>query len=201
MPDTLPPVGAKHEARRREVITAAARMFSERGFAGTRMADVAAELDMQAGSLYYYVDSKEGLLAAVVEDRVGVAVDMLEEILARDAGVVDKIRAGIEGHLIVFDEHADLYRIFMSERLDQLAPEVADTVDKLGRHYEQLWVDLVADGIATGELRPDLDPWLTMKAVVGLGNSTLFWFEPEGRLTPEAVAERFTAIILDGLRP
>jgi AcrR family transcriptional regulator len=176
-------------------------MFSDRGFANTRMADVAAELDMQAGSLYYYVDSKEGLLAAVVEERVGVAVDMLEEILGRNAGVVDKIRAGIEGHLVVFDEHADLYRIFLSERLHHIAPEVAGTVDKLGRHYEQLWVDLVTDGIVTGELRSDLDAWLTMKAIVGLGNSTLFWFEPDGRLTPEAVAERFTAVILDGIRP
>ena len=165
------------------------------------MADVAAELGMQAGSLYYYVDSKEALLAAVVEERVGVAVDMLEAILARDAGVVDKIRAGVEGHLVVFDEHADLYKIFVSERLDHIAPEVAATVDELGRQYEQLWVDLVADGTGTGELRSDLDPWLTMKAIVGLGNSTLFWFEPGGRLTAEAVAERFTAVLLDGIRP
>lgn len=176
-------------------------MFSERGFANTRMADVAGELGMQAGSLYYYVDSKEALLAAVVEERVGVAVEMLEAILARDEGIVDKIRAGIEGHLVVFDEHADLYRIFLSERLDHVAPELAGTVDQLGRQYEQLWVDLIADGIATRALRADLDPWLTMKAVVGLGNSTLFWYEPGGRLSPEAVADRFTTIILDGVRP
>jgi hypothetical protein len=40
-----------------------------------------------------------------------------------------------------------------------------------------------------------------MKAIVGLGNSTLFWFEPDGPLTAEVVAERFTAIVLDGIRP
>ena len=201
MADTLRSVSRKREARRREVVAVAARLFSEKGYASTRMADVAAELDMRAGSLYYYVESKEALLASVVEERVGVAVEMLESILARDGDVVEKVTAGIEGHLVVFDQHADLYRIFIAEHLDEIAPDVAGTVDELGRHYEQLWVDLLADGVLTGALRPDLDPWLTMKAIVGLGNSTLFWFEPDGPLTAEVVAERFTAIVLDGIRP
>lgn len=193
-------VTEKRLAKRRRITEEAARLFGERGYQATRMADVAAALGMQAGSLYYYVDSKEALLAAIVEERVSVAVDMLTEILALDVDPVTKIRRGIEGHLVVFDEHADLYRIFLSERLDAIAPELAETVDRLGRRYEELWVDLVGEAIADGALRPDLDPWLTMKAIVGMCNSTLFWFDPAGRLTPEDVAGRFADVVLAGIR-
>ncbi|MEX1279514.1 MAG: TetR/AcrR family transcriptional regulator [Acidimicrobiia bacterium] len=192
-------VTEKRLAKRRRITEEAARLFGERGYQATRMADVAAALGMQAGSLYYYVDSKEALLAAIVEERVSVAVDMLTEILVEDLDPVAKIRRGIEGHLVVFDEHADLYRIFLSERLDAIAPELAATVDRLGRRYEDLWVDLVNEAIAAGALRPDLDPWLTMKAIVGMRNSTLFWFDPAGRLTPEEVADRFADVVLGGM--
>jgi len=189
----------KRLSRRRAITAAASALFSERGYGATRMADVAAAVGLQAGSLYYHVESKEALLAAVVEERVGVAVEMLEAILDLDVDPVTKIRRGIEGHLVVFDEHADIYRIFLSERLDTIAPDLATTVDLRGRQYEDLWQRLVEEGIATGVLRADLDPWLTMKAIVGLANSTLFWFEPGGRLSSTQVAERFTTVVLDGV--
>lgn len=188
-------------AKRREITEAAAARFAAQGYAATRMADVAADLGMQAGSLYYYVDSKEALLAAVVEERVGVAVEMLTEILDLDVDPVEQLRRGIAGHLVVFDQHADLYRIFVSERLDAIDPDLAEMVDRRGRDYEDLWLRLVTEAIDAGALRGGLDPWLTMKAIVGLGNSTLFWFEPDGRLSAEEVAERFTDILLEGLLP
>ena len=102
-------------------------------------------------------------------------------------------------HLAVFDRQSDLYKIFVSERLDAIAPELAEAVDELGRAYEQRWVSLIGEGIATGELRSDLDPWLTMKAVVGLCNSTLFWFTSDGRLATADVADAFSGLVVEGL--
>ena len=181
------------------IIDAAARMFSEHGYAATRMADIASELDMQAGSLYYYFDSKEALLGSIVSERVGVAVDMLEQIVAEESDPVTRIRRGIEGHLTVFDEHADLYSIFLSERLDAISPELAEQVDELGRTYESLWVGILTEGVESGRLRAGLDEWVTMKAIVGMCNSTLFWYSSVGALSPGDVAERFANLVLDGI--
>lgn len=163
------------------------------------MADVAAALGMQAGSLYYYFDSKEALLAAAVEDRVALAVSELEAIVASDDPAEAKVRRAIEAHLLVFDEHAALYSMFQAEHLDEIVPDLAGAVDERGRAYESLWVDLIEDGVHAGELRPHIDPWLTMKAVVGLCNSTLFWFDADGGMTPEQLAGRFADIVLDGV--
>ncbi len=163
------------------------------------MADVAAELGMRAGSLYYYFDSKEGLLAAAVEDRVALAVAELESIVASDDPVEAKVRRAIEAHLLVFDEHAALYGMFQTEHLDGIVPDLARAVDERGRAYESLWVGLIEEGIRSGELRPRIDPWVTMKAIVGLCNSTLFWFESDGGMSPELLAGRFADLVLGGV--
>lgn len=190
----------RREERSEQILSTAARLFSERGFHVTRMSDIAGELGMKAGSLYYHFASKEAVLVALIENRIGAAVTMLEVIVDQETDVLDQIGAGITGHLRVFAADPDLYSIFLNERLDHIVPEAAAEVDRLGRRYEELWRNLLARGIADGALRPGLDPWLAMKAVVGMCNSILFWYRPGGRMTPEAIAEQFATTVLDGLR-
>jgi TetR/AcrR family transcriptional regulator, cholesterol catabolism regulator len=192
-------VSDKRARKVEQIHAAAARLFAERGFHATRMADIAAELDMQAGSLYHYAASKEDLLVAIVESRVGIAVEALRDILAGDGTVTDKMRRGVAAHLRAFQDDADIYSIFNFERLADISPEVAEQVDRRGRHYEALWADLVARGVETGELRVDIDVRVTVKAIVGLCNSTLLWFRPGGRLTIDEVADEFAALVLGGL--
>ncbi len=189
----------KRVDKRSRILDVAAGLFSERGYAATRMQDIADGLGMKAGSLYYYFESKEAVLAATVGGRVGLAVSMLESITEDDGSSVDQIRAAVAGHLDVFDRHADLYRIFQSERLDAISEELADRVDELGRRYEYLWVELIERAQSEGLLRSDADSWLLMKAIVGMCNSTLFWFEPSGRHSSSEVAEVFADMILTGI--
>jgi AcrR family transcriptional regulator len=192
-------MSSKRADKQRHILEIGAALFSERGYAATRMQDIADGLGMKAGSLYYYFESKESVLAAIVGERVGVAVSMLEEIVSGSAGPVEQIRAAILGHLDVFDRHADLYRIFQSERLDAISEELGAQVDRLGRRYEELWVHLIARAQSEGAVRADADPWLVMKGIVGMCNSTLFWFESAGRYTASDVAEAFADVALRGI--
>jgi AcrR family transcriptional regulator len=189
----------KRANKRNQICEVATGLFSERGYAATRMQDIADGLGMKAGSLYYYFDSKESVLATIVGERVGVAVSMLEVIVADSQDPVDQIRAAIVGHLDVFDRHADLYRIFQSERLEAISEELGERVDELGRRYEGLWVDLLARAQSGGSIRSDVDPWLLMKGIVGMCNSTLFWFAPGGRYSSSEVAGSFADMVLVGI--
>lgn len=192
-------VSEKRARKIEQIHAAAARLFAERGFHATRMADIAAELDMQAGSLYYYAASKEDLLVAIVESRVGVAVAALRDIVAGDDPVAGKIRAAMAAHLEAFQDDADIYSIFNFERLADISAEVAEQVNRRGRAYEALWTDLVTSGVTSGELRPGIDVRVTVKAIVGLCNSTLLWFRPGGRRSLDEVAAEFADLVLDGL--
>ncbi len=192
-------VQRKREARIRRIYDAAAKHFAASGFHGTRMEDIAAELDLQKGALYYYFDSKEDLLTKLVEERVGIAVAALEEIVASTAGPLDKIRRAIASHLSVFQQHADVYRIFNTERLSSISAVAAEAVDAMGRRYEDAWRRMLGEGVAGGVLRRDLDVALTVKAIVGMCNSTLYWLRPDGRLTTATVAAEFSDLVVRGI--
>lgn len=198
-PHMLSAVTTKRADKQSRIVDVATALFSERGYAATRMQDIADGLGMKAGSLYYYFDSKQSVLTEIVGERVGVAVSMLEEIVEGPEAPMDQIRAAIVGHLDVFDRHADLYRIFQSERLDAISEELGARVDALGRRYEELWVELIARGQSDGSIRAESDPWLLMKGIVGMCNSTLFWFAPEGRYSSSDVATAFADMILAGI--
>jgi AcrR family transcriptional regulator len=178
---------------------AAAALFAERGYHATRMQDVAAAVDMQKGSLYYYFSSKEDLLVSLVEGRVGAALDVLRVIAADGTSPELRVRSAVAGHLTVFQERADVYTIFNSEKLHSISRDTAVKVDELGRQYERLWADILIDGMAGGVFRPDLDVPVTVKAILGMCNMTLTWFRGDGRLTIDEVAERFADLVLTGI--
>jgi AcrR family transcriptional regulator len=192
-------VARKREARIERIHDAAAALFAERGYHATRMQDVAESVDMQKGSLYYYFASKEELLVSLVESRVGAALGMLATIVADGTSAAARVRSAIAGHLAVFQQRADVYTIFNSEKLHSISRDVAMKVDELGREYERLWADLLTEGIAAGAFRQDLDVPVTVKAVLGMCNTTLFWFRRGGRLTIDEVADRFSDLVLAGI--
>jgi AcrR family transcriptional regulator len=192
-------VARKRAAKIERIHDVAASLFARSGFYGTRMEDIAAGLDLQKGALYYYFDSKEALLTSLVETRVGVALDVLAEIADRDQSATDRVRAAVAGHLSVFQEHADLYTIFNTERLHSISKDTAEKVNTLGREYEKVWGRVIAEGIAAGEFRSDLDVDVTVKAILGACNTTLTWYRPDGRLSIDEVASRFADLFLDGM--
>jgi AcrR family transcriptional regulator len=192
-------VARKRAAKIERIHDVAASLFAQHGFYGTRMEDIAAGLDLQKGALYYYFDSKEALLASLVETRVGVALDVLTEIAERHEPATERVRAAVAGHLTVFQEHADLYTIFNTERLHSINTETAEKVNALGRDYERVWAEMIGEGIESGEFRPDLDVDVTVKAILGACNTTLTWYRPGGRLSIDEVASRFADLFLEGL--
>ncbi len=192
------------ERKRRErierIFDAAAREFAAHGFHATRMEDIAAALDLQKGSLYYYFESKEDLLTKLVEERVGAALDALREIVTGGGPPSERVRSAVRSHLTVFQEHADVYTIFNTERLSSISGDVAAVVDDKGREYETLWRSLIEEGVAAGEFQQDVDVPIVVKAAMGMCNGTLTWLRPEGRFTIGEVADRFADILIHGIR-
>ena len=186
----------KREARRAAIFDAAARWFAEQGYHATRMQDIADDLDLNKAALYYYFPSKEAILVELIRARVGIALDAVTRIARGPEGPVDKLGRAVRSHLEVFHRHADLYTIFNSEKLHTISAEAAGIVDDLGRRYERRWAEMLQDGIDAGRVRADLDVAITVKALLGMLNTTLIWFEPGGRLSLDELAERYAELAL-----
>lgn len=190
----------KADISRERVLTAAARIFSERGYAGTTMRAVAKEVDRSAGSLYYHYRSKEELIEAVMDQGInGVSEAVHRAVVGLAPGTTsrDRINAAIYAHLRSIMEFGD-YVLVTRRVLGQVPAHVRRKHVRLRDAYGDFWVMLLDSAVKSGEIRSDIDLRLTRTFILGALNSAVEWYKPQGKAIDE-VARQFALLITDGL--
>lgn len=185
-------------SKEQEIIAVAARLFKEKGYRATTLEDIAVAVGMLKGSLYYYIQSKEELLYIVVREPVRQAYKKLEEIVHSDAPIKTKIAQAVANHLTLFHQHYPHMAVYLHDYHHLLQKLQKDSIET-PKHYQRLWATLLQQGIDAGELRTDLDVNVTGYAILGMCNWVYRWYNPEGKLSAEAIATIFSKIILDGV--
>jgi AcrR family transcriptional regulator len=177
------------EARRREILITAAQVFSRAGHAYATLDDVAAEMGVSRGVIYYYFRNKEDLLTEVVRTASGEAGDRLEAIITRNEPPDLTLRAAL------VDLGANLF-----SDIDRFANVAVGSGGARGqgwmtatqsvRHrYRTLIREIIEEGIRTGVF-VDLDPGLMAISVLQSVLGTVDWYRPNGRLSQEQVLEQ-----------
>ncbi|HSF62644.1 MAG TPA: TetR/AcrR family transcriptional regulator [Gaiellaceae bacterium] len=182
--------------RKDELTRQAARLFAERGFHGTSMGHLAEALGVQKGSLYSLTGSKQELLFQTMQEGARAFHAALDAV-PDDLPAIERIRLALRGHLGVVADQLDVATVFTRE-WRYLDDEYRDGILGERRRYEERFRALFVDGVATGELRPDLDAGAAALLVLSAANWAYTWLTP-GRDTDE-LADRFTAILVDGIR-
>lgn len=191
----------KRKARQDDVYTAAAKLFAEKGYHATRVQDIADELGILKGSLYYYFSSKEELLVKITSGRIEESIAALKDILSTGYTPTEKLTLAIDEHLRLYQEHANIYTIYMQENLREINEEAAEQVSRLSKTYQNLWAKLLCLGIDSGEFQSDLDVDITVKAILSMCNNTIIWYDPHGRVPIRELARMFANLVLNGVRP
>src|SRR5581483_4470985 len=141
--------------RREELTRIAARLFAERGYQGTSLADLAEELGVQKPSLYHHIASKEDLLWEVAWEGAEAFHAALDGVPV-EASATERIRLALRGHLAVVSRQLDVATVFVRE-WRYLAGERRERFVTERRRYEERVRDLFRDGVEQSELRTDLD--------------------------------------------
>jgi AcrR family transcriptional regulator len=185
------------EARRREILVAAARVFARDGYASATLDDVGREVGVTKGVIYYYFRSKEEIYTEIRATAVRDAIERLEAIVARNGAPEDTLRAAVAdlvGH--VFD---DLDRFANVLRADsRLSAESRALIRDLQRRYERLMRGIVEAGIRAGVLA-DRDPTVMSFTILRTCLSVADWYHPGGRLSAELVVEQVTEQVMAGV--
>ena len=189
------------KAREAEIYQAAARVFRRKGYHAARIEDVADELDMRKGSLYYYISSKEDLLRGLVEGPMQRMVEATRQVLATRHTASQKLARVIEMHLRHFQESKDFFGIFLREGLDFLDANAEADLRGIVKTYDALWDEVLQEGIDSGAFAADLEVPVVRKALIGMCNGTYTWFRADGPYPIQEIARQFAAFALDGLRP
>jgi AcrR family transcriptional regulator len=178
--------------RRDQILEEAARLFGRRGYHATSMRDIGGATGMLAGSLYSHISSKEDLLHRIVLEAAHTFIEGLEAIRAEDLTPEDRLRKAMRAHVAVVAADVDAAWVFNHE-WKALTGERREEIRRLRRRYERLW-----DGIVR-ELPGAADPRFARLLVLSAANWTYTWYRPDGPLSPDEVADRFTDLLLAGL--
>src|SRR5579875_3693188 len=100
--------------KREELTRIAARLFAERGYQGTSLADLADALGVQKPSLYHHIEAKEDLLWEVARDGAEAFHAALDGVPA-DARATERIRLALRAHLAVVAGQLDVATVFVRE--------------------------------------------------------------------------------------
>jgi len=179
-------------ARRDQILEEAARLFSERGYHATSMRDIGEATGMLAGSLYAHIASKEELLYQIVLGAAHQFLGGLEALEAEHLVPEERLRRAMRSHVGVVAESRDHAQVFHHEWNALTGPRHAE-VRRLRHRYEELWDRIVR------ELPGVTDPKFARLLVLSAANWTYTWYRPDGPLSPEEVADRFTDLLLRGL--
>ena len=182
---------------REEILNAAAQVFSQKGFHAASMQDIAEAVNLQKGSLYHHVTSKQEILALLLDQALDLLIERMEAVSAQPLPTAVKLRLAIADYLTTILEKKELSAVLLLEHRS-LDPELAAR-HNLGRdRFEGLWRQLVRQGMQEGVFTC-LDPVMTVMAIMGAINWTITWYRPDGPLTPAQIAEQFADLILSGL--
>lgn len=174
----------------REVLEKAAEVFARKGFAGTNLQDVADELGLSRGAIYYYYKDKDALLSALVEDVAVRAMEQVREMAKGDfASHAERLAAVVRSRTLGLLSRPNRMRLLVQSESDLPEP-VASKHIKAKRQILDLQTELVQAGIDAGEFRP-LDARMTAFALLGMVNWAAWWYQPEGRFSVEAIADFF----------
>ena len=185
------------ESRRDQILKAATRIFSEKTYHGATLKDIADAVGMLKGSLYYYIASKEKLLADIILEAVHTLNEDLVRVENANLSPVERLRQIVREHVKFNAIYREAGTLFVTEKNVISSLEMGELIESFGRR-DKLLARTLNEAIEMGLYRP-VDVRITSLAIVGLCNSVLFWVRPSGRLSYDDIANSFFELIHDGL--
>jgi len=164
------------EARKKDIIDVAAKLFSERDFHDVKVDDIAEQVGLSKGTLYLYFDNKDNLFFSVIIERAKVLYARLEQASQCDKDFLDCLHKFVSTYLGFFREHEAFFKIIHSEktRLDMESHyKMHDYSRDVLMSLFKVVIELMQNGQTSGMLRKD-NPRTLSKILVALLNVYTF---------------------------
>ena len=196
MPTKKIAVSRKRTAIEEEVLRVAADKFGKQGYQATTLDEIAAEAGISRAAFYLYFPSKEELLRRMYNQVISTAQAAVEQIVAEDLPVPEKLRRIIRHQVRYMATNIPLSQVFFSE-IFSLSPALGRSVKLANRAFGVVIEGVVSEGVQKGELIP-LHPKRFTYALMGMCNWIHRWYRPGGEWTPDTIAEEFLQVLESG---
>jgi AcrR family transcriptional regulator len=192
---------ADQAVHRPDILLAAANVFRRQGYHGAKMADIAAEVDLTAGSLYHHFpDGKQQILLEVLNQGLDKVTAEVRAIIEDDTlSPTEKLRGAVYAHVVALTRNVSVAAALVFETRTMLSyPSTRDSYLERRDEFEKLYLRVVEEGITAGVFRK-VDVRIFVKSLLGAHNWVGVWYRDGGRLSGEAIAEEMATSFLAAL--
>lgn len=174
--------------RREEIRHKALKIMRNKGFSGLTMRGLAIEMGMEAASLYNHVHSKDELLQSVCLEIAAKLEHAILEVNDIYFSASEKLAMAVRAHVLVLTHDMDASFVFLHEWRN-LPQESKQAFLERRKQYEYEFRKIVQLGIDEGDFE-DIDTKYAVITLLSAMNAIVEWYNPNGQLQPNEVADR-----------
>lgn len=184
---------SKSEQTERNIMSTATWLFSERGFHGTGIRDIADAAGVAVSAMYYYASSKDDLLEEIMRRSLTVLDDSGNAATGSVEGPAEQLAMLIGSHVVFHAKNPRAARVTDHE-FGALQGPARKGILQQRDAYESLWAQVLDAGIKDGTFQ---DRGSTARlALLQMTTGIAHWYKPRGRLT---VADLWRDFVTMGL--
>jgi AcrR family transcriptional regulator len=182
-------------SRDQEVLDTAVKLFYEKGYASTSVQDLADELGMLKGSVYYYIDTKETLLRRVFEDSHEACREIAERYRAQEGSALERLEQFLDEYALWYATHTQRASLF-SREWRHASDDLKAFMTTQRKYYDTVLTEFIEAAQESGDVRKDLDIKLATYFVMSAVSSLPDWFNPRGKRSAQSVATEYSRLAM-----
>ena len=184
----------KAAKKKEDILRSASLVISRNGYQNATMEDIAAELLMTKGSLYYYFKNKEELLYSCHDLILSAAMEKLEAIFSEELSSMEKMKKAIKAHLDIAIREKEVFNLIMKP--EQLFSEenIEEIIQKRDS-YAGIFDRILEEGAKRGEFAIP-DKKMARMIILGATNWVQVWYSSDGKFSKEKIEDLYAEYLL-----
>lgn len=187
-------------ARRDLILAKAAALFARKGVAATTVREIADAVDIQAGSLYHWFESKEEMVDELLTGAMDDLASWYQEAIDAHEEPLPRLRGLVHAAFRVIEVHPDATAIYLRDYAYLTTLPRFSHLDEASARVRDLWLDTLRAGIRSGAFRADLEPDLVYRYLTYPLWLSVGWQQSSGHSLAE-LEEQYLGLVLDGVTP
>jgi len=184
--------------RRVVIRDAAAELFAAKGVAATTVREIADAVGILSGSLYHHFTSKQAIVEEILTDYFDDLQKSYTEVLAQQATPADRLRNLVRASLATVHRHPYAAEIYQGDYGYLQSLPHFDYLKGVASLVQRAWLDVINDGVATGDFRHDVDPRVFYRLMRDAVWLSVRWYRPRGAYPVARFADDAADIFLHG---
>ena len=190
----------RNKPKYKQIIDAAVIAIAESGYHQAQVSKIAKQAGIADGTIYLYFKNKEDILISLFEEKMGVFVENLQQIIKDETSASEKLRQMIENHFQVLANDRHLATVTQLE-LRQSNKEIRLKINAVLKEYLKLLDQILIEGMVSAEFNPSMDVRVARQMVFGtIDEISTTWVMNENRYDLMELAPKVYTMLLNGLR-